>query len=552
MIRSLGVPKKDVSKWVGLTSAIFSICQCFTAVFWGELSDRVGRKPIILTGLFVTMTFSIVFGLSKSLPMAILARACIGLGNGNVGIIRTVVAELVPEKELQPRAFSLMPLVWTVGSIFGPAFGGALADPAKKHPDIFGHSDFFKKYPFALPNIAASILFVIGIVTGLLFLRETLESRKHKRDYGLMLGDILKGACSGRRSKSEKSLVIDDETTPLLDENRASHSVHMVRKKVETKPPKLTWGEILSPQSQLILLAYASLGLHTLAFDSVFPVFLNYPVEESGDNIGVNLPFKFSGGFGIDSQAIGILYTLNGIIGMIVQFFVFPYAANRCGVLYCLKVTSLAFPVIYALIPFTALFPTDVTRQIAAFILMTAKLGCVVFAFPCCTILLTNSAPSVRVLGTLNGVATSISAVGRALGPACIGAAFSIGVKMGYMIFPWWCLAIIGLLSALPVFWVIETDGFAGATPDDDDDDGEDDARSRGEPGTEYISDENGNLIVERVRSKASDAATIHISQRSVDSSTSYDNDGSDAARIKDYLAIDNPPSDSPSNRPTS
>lgn len=172
MIRSLGVPKKDVSRWVGFTSAIFSICQCLTAVSWGNLSDRIGRKPIILIGLFVTMTFSIMFGLSTSLPMAIFARACIGLGNGNVGIIRTVVAELVPQKELQPRAFSLMPLVWTIGSIFGPAFGGALANPAEKHPDsIFGRSEFFKKYPFALPNMAVSVFFIIGIVTGFLFLR---------------------------------------------------------------------------------------------------------------------------------------------------------------------------------------------------------------------------------------------------------------------------------------------------------------------------------------------------------------------------------------------
>ncbi|EFW17192.1 MFS transporter [Coccidioides posadasii str. Silveira] len=541
MIRSLGVPKKEVSKWVGFTSAIFSICQCLTAVSWGNLSDRIGRKPIILIGLFVTMTFSIIFGLSKSLPMAILARACIGLGNGNVGIIRTVVAELVPEKELQPRAFSLMPLVWTIGSIFGPAFGGALADPAKRHPEVFGHIEFFKKYPFALPNIAASVFFIIGIVTGFLFLRETLESRKYKRDYGLMFGDMLIGACCGRRTKPKTASPVDDERTPLLNGDRTSRSEIPHQKKSEGKPAKLTWAEILSPQSQLILLEYAALGLHSLAFDSVFPVFLNYPVEESGGHIGMKLPFKFARGFGIDSQAIGILYTLNGIIGMIVQFFIFPYTANRYGVLYCLKITSLGFPLVYALIPFTALFPTDATRQIAAFILLCAKLGCVVFAFPCCTILLTNSAPSVQVLGTLNGVATSVAAIGRAVGPAFIGAVFSIGVKMGYMIFPWWTLAIIGLLSAVPVFWVIETDGFAGASLDDDD--GSDDSESEQpyeEAPTSYISGGNEGLIVERVNSKATDAETLRICENAANDSES-DHDDTENTRIKDYSSIDDP-----------
>lgn len=99
------------------------------------------------------------------------SRALLGLMNGNVGIIRTMVAEMVPEKELQPRAFSVMPLVWTIGTIFGPAFGGSLARPADKHPQIFGNSEFWKKYPFLLPNLASACLFVIGIATGFLFLK---------------------------------------------------------------------------------------------------------------------------------------------------------------------------------------------------------------------------------------------------------------------------------------------------------------------------------------------------------------------------------------------
>lgn len=82
---------------------------------WGRFSDRYGRKPAILLGLTSTMLMSLLWGFSKSLPLAIVARALQGAGNGNVGIIRTTVAEMVPFKELQPRAFSLMPLVWNIG-----------------------------------------------------------------------------------------------------------------------------------------------------------------------------------------------------------------------------------------------------------------------------------------------------------------------------------------------------------------------------------------------------------------------------------------------------
>jgi len=98
MIESFGIPENDIARWAGLTSAIFSLCQSLTGIAWGTASDRFGRKPIILIGLINTMVTMLLWGLSTSLPMAIVARALQGLGNGNVGILRTTVAELCPWK----------------------------------------------------------------------------------------------------------------------------------------------------------------------------------------------------------------------------------------------------------------------------------------------------------------------------------------------------------------------------------------------------------------------------------------------------------------------
>jgi hypothetical protein len=93
-----------------------------------------------------------------------------------VGIIRTMVAEMVPEKELQPRAFSVMPLVWNLGSIFGPSFGGFFVNPAENLPGLFKNNKFLIKFPFALPNIVASAFFLIGISTGILFLKVSIQN----------------------------------------------------------------------------------------------------------------------------------------------------------------------------------------------------------------------------------------------------------------------------------------------------------------------------------------------------------------------------------------
>lgn len=92
------------------------------------------------------------------------------------------------------------------------------------------------------------------------------------------------------------------------------------------------------------------------------------------------------------------------------------------------------------------------------------------FAFPCSTILLTNSASSLRILGTLNGIATSAGAVGRAIGPAIGGSTFTYGVEIGYVILPWWVLSLIAVLAAIPSFWVVEGEGFGGDADNVEDD----------------------------------------------------------------------------------
>lgn len=70
-----------------------------------------------------------------------------------------------------------------------------------------------------------------------------------------------------------------------------------------------------------------------------------------------------------------------------------------------------------------------------------------------------------RVLGTLNGFATSFSAIGRAVGPALGGPLFTVGVKRGYVILPFWTFTAVGILGAIPVWWIVEGKGF-----DNDDD----------------------------------------------------------------------------------
>jgi len=161
---------------------------------------------------------------------------------------------------------------------------------------------------------------------------------------------------------------------------------------------------------------------------------------------------------------------------MFVQFLVFPPVARRYGILNCFKACALTYPLVYILTPFTSLFPTSATKQGAMLAIMLLKSICGIFAFPCSTILLTNSAVSLRILGTLNGVATSISAIGRAAGPAIGGASFSLGVDIGYVILPWWILATLAAIGSIPIWFLVEMPGFAGDESDESDDDDDEEA----------------------------------------------------------------------------
>jgi len=479
MIKSFDVPTVSVAKYAGLMSLVFSLSQALVGIWWGRASDKIGRKPTIMIALTCTMVSSILFGFSTSLPMAFVARSMQGLSNGNVGIIRTAVAELVPQKELQPRAFSLMPLVWTTGSIFGPSLGGSLVHPVERFPGIFGNIKLLERYPFALPNLLISFLFLIGITSGILFLRETLADKKDRKDYGLVVGSAIVRPCTGRQRPAWYTRGTDESAEAFLAPGSTSNpSSPVVARDLPKPEPPSGWAQVFTYQSNLNLLVYTLLAMHSVSFDQLLPVFLDFSPVQTIDDPAVHLPLKFSGGFDLDSGRIGALFTMYGIFGMVIQFAVFPPMVRKLGVLNCYKIIAVVFPFVYMCIPYVSLLRTNAQRQGVLIPLMLIKGFCSIFAFPCSTILLTNSAASLKVLGTLNGVATSISALGRAAGPAIAGAAFSRGADKGYMILPWWTLAFIAVIGAIPAWWLVEMDGFGGEQSDDDvaiDEDGDDD-----------------------------------------------------------------------------
>lgn len=84
MIQSFGVAKSkdEIAVYAGLVTSAFAFAECSTGVIWGRISDRIGRKSVLIGGLVGTALSMILFGFATSLPVALLARALGGLLNG--------------------------------------------------------------------------------------------------------------------------------------------------------------------------------------------------------------------------------------------------------------------------------------------------------------------------------------------------------------------------------------------------------------------------------------------------------------------------------------
>jgi MFS family permease len=92
MVKTFGITEdeKQISIYAGMVTSAFAIAEFSASIFWGWLSDKVGRKPVLLTGLAGTGISMLVFGFARSLPVALLARTMGGLLNGSVSGTPTI------------------------------------------------------------------------------------------------------------------------------------------------------------------------------------------------------------------------------------------------------------------------------------------------------------------------------------------------------------------------------------------------------------------------------------------------------------------------------
>lgn len=120
---------------VGVLVGIYALAQVTTAPLWGKLSDRFGRRPVILTGLVVSASAYLVFGLATTVWMLVVSRLIQGAGGGTVGVIQAYVSDAVEPAE-RAQALGWLTAAASTGVMIGPALGSLAAKLGTAAPGL--------------------------------------------------------------------------------------------------------------------------------------------------------------------------------------------------------------------------------------------------------------------------------------------------------------------------------------------------------------------------------------------------------------------------------
>jgi DHA1 family tetracycline resistance protein-like MFS transporter len=166
---------------VGLLMAIFSLCQFIAAPLWGNASDRIGRKTVLIVSQIGATIGWALLGFASSVaaalavaPIAVVfvARIIEGISGGNISVTQAYVADLVEPPD-RARAFGLISAMFAAGMVFGP-FGGGL---------------LYARFGFAAPFLAAAALQLVTLVLTITMLPESRGKDKDAERVGF--GSIL-------------------------------------------------------------------------------------------------------------------------------------------------------------------------------------------------------------------------------------------------------------------------------------------------------------------------------------------------------------------------
>ncbi|TFY65498.1 hypothetical protein EVG20_g5566 [Dentipellis fragilis] len=427
----------------GIVESSFAIAQLFSIYQWAKLSDRIGRRPVIFTGILGMAVASIFFGLSHTLTAVLFARCLAGLFSGNVAVIHSVLGELTDSSN-QAIAFPIYGLTWPLGAIIGPLIGGTFSNPATKFPQFFDY-EFLRTYPYFLPGFIAAVTSVSGVIFGYFFLEEVriFSSPMLPRNSPHVLQTL-----PGKRTRSEKV-----PSSPDRESDSASSSLTL-----DISEPATFRSLMTIPIIRALSLSGSALSFISTAFDVVFVLYCYSPIE--------------TGGLAFSASQIGLCLATSGAISVFIQIFLTPIILAKCDHIRAYNACMAFWPYCFALLPFLniiaraglseiqggmlngiplALDQADGRTQAMVWcgiagLLGATRIACLSYSLS--MILVKDSAPSPAALGTTNGLVQAAMCFTRAFAPALASSLFALSIDNNILGGYFWVVIMVAVSIA--------------------------------------------------------------------------------------------------------
>ncbi len=145
---------------IGILIGAFSVAQLVSAPLWGRFSDRRGRRPTLLIGLFISAVSYLVFAFANSFWLLVVSRVVQGLGGGTVGVVQAYVTDLAAPED-RAKSLGWLSAATSFGAVIGPGAGSLLAQ-------VWGQ---------AAPGLAAAGLSLVNMAFAWRYLRESHDGR---------------------------------------------------------------------------------------------------------------------------------------------------------------------------------------------------------------------------------------------------------------------------------------------------------------------------------------------------------------------------------------
>ncbi|KAH9481773.1 Major facilitator-type transporter psiT2 [Psilocybe cubensis] len=407
-VRETGITGGDEKKtgyYAGIIESAFFFAESFTVVQWGYISDKYGRRPILLCGPIGLAVAMLIFGTSTTFWPLVVSRCLQGIFNGNIGVTKSSIAELTDSTN-RADAYAFIPMVWSVGYTTGPIIGGILSNPATRWPDTLGRIAYLRTHPYFLPCLVAASFAFATFIFVCFALKETLPSlvgkekvlKHHKRT----ADDAISANVTTESSLLEHGDHVNYGTDASVDQSQQVS----IRAAI-TRP-------ILMVLVNHIFLTFLDMANFTLV-----PLVYSTPISY--------------GGLGLDPFRIGVILGTFGLVNSFVQANLLGRSIKKCGARRLYKATFSCLLGCFTMYPILHFFAQRSGRVdgfvIASIVIQLGFQSMIYMAYGSLQVILVECVPEGGPMGTVNGVAQMLGSGMRSLAPTFASSLFSISLQ---------------------------------------------------------------------------------------------------------------------------